>query len=55
MRGRGLGGYVEMDIPLHRPSALGRLAVCDHVHRRTVRHVMVSLVVTAYTDIIECG
>ena len=34
---------------------LGRLAVCDHVHRGTVRYVMVSLVVAAYTDIIDCG
>ena len=34
---------------------LGRLAVCDHVRRGTVRYVMVSLVVPAYTDIIECG
>ena len=34
---------------------LGRLAVCDHFHRGTVRHVMVRLVVTAYTDIIDCG
>ena len=32
-----------------------RSAVCDHFHRGTVRYVMVSLVVTAYTDIIECG
>ena len=34
---------------------LGRLAVSDQLHRGSVRYVMVSLVVTAYTDIIECG
>ena len=32
-----------------------RLAVCDQLHRGTVRYVMASLVVTAYTDIIDCG
>ena len=32
-----------------------RLAVCDHFHRSSVRYVMVSLSLTAYTDTIDRG
>jgi len=63
---RGEGAVIRFDPWVHcfkgalyRQPKIGghkwETAVCDHVHRGTVRYVMVSLVVAAYTAIIECG
>ena len=51
--GTGVSAGAPVSPSIH--PRLGRLAVCDHVHRGTVRYVMVRLVVTAYTALIDCG
>ena len=54
MRGSRLTRVRRWTCPSIHPR-LGRLAVCDHFHRGSVRYVMVSLVGTAYTNTIDRG
>ena len=49
---RGIDTVLSSDVG--RPRSPGAV-VCDHFHTGSVRDVMVSLVLTAYTDTINCG